>query len=125
MKSKYVGMRLASAFVILIALLIGVAYLGFSRMKQINATLTVVLGRQWTALQLSQQALSYSSRNSHITTEIFLVKDKRTIDSLLKIRAENSRIISELITKTEPTCDSPEDDRGLAAVRSARAAYLA
>lgn len=118
-------MRLGSAFVILIALLIGIAYLGFSRMKQINSDLTLVLGRQWTALQLSQQALSYSSRNSRITMEIFLVKDKRTIDSLLKSRAENSRTISELITKIEPQCDSPEDERGLADVKSARTAYLA
>ena len=125
MKSKYVGMRLGSAFVILIALMIGTAYLGFSRMNQINANLAVVLGRQWTALQLSQQALSYSSRNNLVTMEIFFVKDKSKLDSLLKTRAENSRIISELITKIEPRCDSPEDDRGLAAVKSARAAYLA
>jgi two-component system sensor histidine kinase/response regulator len=125
MKSKYVGMRLASAFFILIALMIGTAYLGFSRMNQINANLAVVLGRQWTALQLSKEALSYSSRNNLVTMEIFLVKDKSKIDSLLKTRAENSRIISELITKIEPQCDSPEDDRGLAAVKSARAAYLA
>jgi two-component system, sensor histidine kinase and response regulator len=125
MKSRYVGMRLGSAFVILIALLIGIAYLGVSRMKQINADLTVVLGRQWTALHLSQEALSYSSRNSRVTMEMFLVKDGQSIDSLLQSRAETSQAISELITKIEPQCDSPEDEQGLAAVKSARAAYVA
>ncbi len=125
MKSKYVGMRLGLAFVILIALLIGTAYLGFSRMKRINADLNAVVGTQWTAVQLSREAIAYSNRSGRVTMEIFLLEDKKAIDSRLKIRAENSQVITELIAKLEAINDSEEDERSLAVVRETRELYVA
>ena len=113
------------AFGLLVAILIGIGYLGLSRMNQINATLNDVIGRQWTTLHLSRQALAYSTRNSRITMEIFLLQDKRVIDPLLKSRAENTQKISELVTTIESQCDSPEEKRLLSAVKDARAPYVA
>ena len=123
--SRQIGLRLGTAFGLLVAILIGIGYLGLSRMNQINANLNDVIGRQWTTLHLSRQALAYSSRNSRITMEIFLLKDKRVIDPLLKSRAENTQTVSELITKIQSQCDSAEDKRLLAAVKDARALYVA
>ncbi len=117
-------MRLGIAFGLLVAILIGIGYLGLSRMNQINANLSDVIGRQWTTLHLSRQALAYSNRNSRITMEIFLLKDKRVIDPLLKSRAENTQTVSELLTKIESQCDSAEEQQLLAAVRDARAVYV-
>src|ERR1019366_9226493 len=48
-------------------------------------------------LQEGQDGLRYSSENSQITMQIFLVKRKEEIDELLARRAENSRKISALI----------------------------
>ncbi len=84
-----------------------------------------VLGRQWTTLQLSREALAHSNRNSRITMEIFLLRDKRVIDRLLKSRAENTQKISELVTKLESQCGSPEQKRLLEAVGEARTPYVA
>ena len=91
--SRQVSMRLGIAFGILVAILAGIGYLGLARMDQINASLNDVLGRQWNTLQLSRQALAYSTRNSRITMTIFLLNDKREIDALLKSRAENTEKI--------------------------------
>ena len=113
------------AFTVLIALLMGIGYLGLSRMNQINTDLSDVLGRHWTKVRLSREALAYSSRNSRITMELFLVRDKAEIDSLLKNRVENSQHISERISKIESQCDGPEEKQLLAAVKDARAPYVA
>jgi diguanylate cyclase (GGDEF)-like protein/PAS domain S-box-containing protein len=116
---------LGVAFAILIALLIGGAYLGLSRMEQISTNLNDVLGAQWTTLRLSRQALAYSTRNSQIAMEIFLLKDPQGIGPLLKKRAENAQEISELIKRIERLCGTPEDVQLLAAVEVARAPYVA
>jgi len=115
----------ALTFSILIAFLIGIGYLGLKRMDQINANLDNVLGRQWTTLHLSRRALAYSSRNSRITMEIFLLSDRSEIDPLLKSRAENTQRITEIVTQIESQCDTQEDKQLLAAVKDARAVYVA
>ena len=123
--SQQIGMRLGIAFGLLVAILMGVGYLGLSRMTQINENLNDVIGRQWTTLHLSRQALAYSTRNSRITMEIFLLNDKRAIDPLQKSRAENTEKISELITQIESQCDSSEEQQLLAAIKDARTPYVA
>ena len=123
--SRQVGMKLGIAFGLLVAILLGIGCLGLSRMDQINAKRKETLGRQWTTLHLSRQALAYSARNSRITMEIFLLHDKRVIDPLLKSRAENTQKISELLTQIESQCDTPEDKQLLAAVKDARTPYVA
>lgn len=86
-----IAMKLAVAFGILVAILIGIGILGLSRMDQINAHLEDVLVRHWAKLQLAREALMYSNHNSRITMEIFLVDDQPLIDPLLAERAENTK----------------------------------
>jgi diguanylate cyclase (GGDEF)-like protein/PAS domain S-box-containing protein len=123
--SRRVEMRLGITFGLLVAILIGIGYLGISRMNQINVNLNNVLGRQGTTLQLSRQALAYSSRNSRITMEIFLLTDKRLIGPLLKSRAENTQKISELVTKLDGLCLPGQEQQLLAAVKDTRKPYIA
>jgi len=111
------------AFTILVVLLIGIGYLGLSRMNQINSDLNDVLGKHWTIVRLSRQALAYSSRNSRTTMMIFLVRDKQGIEPLLKIRAETTQRISGIITAIESQCDTREEKQRLAAVKNARTPY--
>ena len=119
------GTILRIAFTVLLALLIGIGYLGLSRMTRINAALNDVLGRHWTILQLSHKALAYSGRNSRITMEIFIVStDKQHIEPLLKSRAESTEKISQLVKEIESRCDSQEDRQLLAAVKDARTQYI-
>jgi diguanylate cyclase (GGDEF)-like protein len=121
---NHIAAKLGSAFGILVAILIGIGSLGLSRMDQINAGLDGVLGRRWGKLHLAREALAYSSRNSRITMEVFLLNDKQEIQPLLSQRAENTQKISELVAKLEEQCDSPEEKQALAAVKDARAPYV-
>jgi diguanylate cyclase (GGDEF)-like protein/PAS domain S-box-containing protein len=120
-----IGIKLGITFVILVAILIGIGILGLSRMDQSNAALEDVTGRRWSKLQLAQDALMYSNRNTRITLEIFLLSDLRTINPLLADRAQNTQRISNLVAKIEAQCDSPEEGRLLAAVGDARTPYVA
>ena len=123
--SPQIRVRLGIAFVLLVAILTGIGILGLSRMDQSNAALEDVTGRRWSKLQLAQDALMYSNRNSRITLEIFLLDDQRMIEPLLADRAQNTQKISELGAKIEAQCDSAEERRLLAAVRDARTSYVA
>lgn len=123
-KREYIAMKLGLAFGLLVAILIGIGFLGLSRMDQINANLEGVLGRRWGKLHVAREALAYSSRNSRITMEVFLLNDKRLIDPLLSQRAENTQKISELVVKLEEQSDSPEEKQALAAVKGTRRPYV-
>lgn len=124
MTRNHIATKLGLAFGVLVAILIGIGSLGLSRMDQINASLDGVLGRRWGKLQLAREALAYSTRNSRITMEVFLLKDKQQIGPLLSQRAENTQKISELVAKLEEQCDSPEEREALAALKDARTTYV-
>jgi len=120
-----IGTKLGLAFGSLIVILIVIGFLGLSRMDQMSADLDGVLGKRWVKLQLAREALAYSSRNSRITMEIFLLNDKRLIDPLLAERANNTEKISELVTRIEAQCDSEQEQQLLTVVRNARTPYVA
>lgn len=94
LSAEQVALRLLIAFGLLVGLLLAVGQLGLSRMDRANADLDRILGRRWAKLQLAREALTYSSRNSRLTMEIFLTTDRTAIASLLVTRAENSQKIS-------------------------------
>jgi signal transduction histidine kinase len=122
--TRQLAIRLGLAFGILIALLITVGDLGLSRMNRINADLQEIMGRQWAKLQLAREMAEYSNRNSRITMEIFLLKDTKEIDTLLALRAENTRKISSSVASLERLCESAEEKRALAVVKEARTPYV-
>ena len=122
--SWQVAVRLGLAFSLLVALLIAVGDLGLRRMDHINADLQDITGRRWTKMRLSQEALTYSNRNSHITMQIFLLKDREQISSLLAARAENTKKILSLIAELESLCESDEEKRLLVVIRDKRNLYI-
>ncbi len=99
MNNQHIGARLGVAFGFLITVLIGVEWLGLSRMNQINAVVESVVNERWSKVQMSREALNYSGLNNRITMQIFLLKDKEVINQLLVRRAENSDKISDLVKK--------------------------
>src|ERR1019366_3714509 len=89
------------AFAFLIAVLVGVGQLGLRRMHEINDTLSDITGSRSAKLQLAREALTFSNRNSRITLEIFLVRDRALICTLLAARSENTKKISGLVAEIE------------------------
>ena len=121
--TNHVGTKLGLAFGVLIAM-IGVGFFALRQIDQTNANLLNDLADQRVKLQLAREALAYSSQNSRITMEIFLLSEKRNIDPLLATRAANTRSITELVSKIERQCDTPAEKQMLAVVKGARAPYV-
>lgn len=122
--SKHIGLRLGTAFAVLIAILVGIGQLGLRRTREINETLSDITGRRSAKVQLAREALKFSNRNSRLTMEIFLVQDRALIDRLLATRAENTRKISELVAEIERRCESEKEKQLLAAVETTRKPYI-
>ncbi len=119
-----VTFRLGLAFSFLAAILIAAGGLGLRRMDHINAEMQDMMGRQLAKLSLSREAATYSNRNSRMTMQIFLLKDRKQIDSLLADRAENTKRISTLVASLEGLSESEEEKRLLVAIEDARSPYI-
>src|SRR5258706_10219203 len=113
----HVAVRLGLAFGLVIALLVAVGDLGIRRMDRINADLQDIMSREWLKLGLTGEAVTYSNRNNDITTQIFLLTDQEQIESLLAVRAENSKKISEMVDSLDGLGESEEERRRLAVVK--------
>src|SRR5258706_10815382 len=124
MKSQKVTLTLGTAFVILIAILLGIGWLGLSRMALMNRKIQEVTDRRWPKVQLSRDALRYSALNSRITMQIFLLQDRKEIDPLLKQRAENTEKISEALKKIEADLESESERALINAVWTNRIPYV-
>jgi two-component system, cell cycle sensor histidine kinase and response regulator CckA len=68
------GFRLSLAFGFLISILIGVGWLGLSRMRQINAGLNEILSQGLAKYELADHAMSYVTANSRMTMSLVLIK---------------------------------------------------
>src|ERR1039457_7505879 len=102
-----------------VGLLAGIGQLGLRRMRVINETLDDVRGKQSAKLELARRALLLSNDNSRLTMEIFLVKN-RALDSLVGVRAENTRQISSLLRQIEDRSESETERQLLSAVAAPR-----
>ncbi|MFZ0913998.1 MAG: diguanylate cyclase [Candidatus Korobacteraceae bacterium] len=122
--SRQLSAGLGMSFALLIVILLGTAYLTLHRMQRMNASAEETLNEGLLELQLGQEALRYSSENSRITMQIFLVQRQEEIDELLARRAENTRQISVLVAALEAHCDSGEGKRLLATVEQTRGPYI-
>jgi len=117
-------LRLSSAFIALLAVLVGVGWLGPVMIGKSTADLGKTMREKWNMVQLSRQALRYSSLNNRLTMGIFLVKDKKAIADMLAERARNSDKITALIQQIEAAAQTDLERELLANIRAARAPYV-
>jgi two-component system cell cycle sensor histidine kinase/response regulator CckA len=68
------GLKVEIAFGCLVALLVGVGWLGLSRMGQINASANRLFNERWEKLYSTRQAASYFNSNYRIAIRVFLMK---------------------------------------------------
>ncbi len=121
---RQLGMRLGLSFGFLIAILLGTAYLTLDRMHRMNVSVEGTLNESLLELQLGQEALRYSSENSRITMQVFLVQRQEIIDELLARRAENTRKISALVAALEAKCQAGEEKQLLETLKQTRTPYV-
>jgi len=96
MRRDSTGLKVEIAFGCLVALLIGVGWLGLSRMGQINAGLNEILDREVVKLQLANQVVFYVNSNYRMVTSLVLMKhrDPSDIEWFPAQRAENKEKIA-------------------------------
>jgi PAS domain S-box-containing protein len=124
MKTRRVTLKLGAAFALLIGILLGIGWLGLSRMALMNANVQEISDRRWHAVQLSREALRYSALNSRITMQIFLLDDRGEIEPLLEQRAANTAKISELLKQIEAKLESGEERELVAKIWAKRNPYV-
>jgi hypothetical protein len=122
--SRQLATRLGISFAVLIIILLATAYLTLDRMRRTNASARDTLSESLLELQLAQDGLRYSSENSRVTMEIFMVQRPEVIDELLGRRAENSRKIETLIQALQTRSESDEEERLLETVKQTREIYV-
>src|SRR5258708_3289814 len=111
MKSKQIGFRLGISFCLLIPILIGVGCFSLRLMSKMNAAVHEIVQQRWGKVQLSREALRYSTLNNRITMQIFLMTDRKEIDALLVERAKNTDTISGLFKQVEKRLESEEEKK--------------
>src|SRR5271156_3374517 len=126
MKRQSISLTLTISFGFLLCVLLGLGWLGLSRMGRINADLEDLVTKRWAKVQFCRAALSYSNSNNRITMEIFLLDNSDRIPSLLKSRAENTLEISALVRQIEELgVESGKERELLDAIVATRIPYIA
>ena len=126
MKKQSISLILAISFSFLFCVLLGLGWLGLSRMGHINADLQDLVTKRWAKVQFCREALGYSNLNNRITMELFLLDNTDQVPSLLKSRAENTDKISALVRRIEELGVEPGKERELLdAIVAARKPYIA
>jgi signal transduction histidine kinase/DNA-binding response OmpR family regulator len=118
------AIKLAVSFAFLVAIVIGLGWLGLRGMRRINADLEEIVSKRWTRLQLSREALRYSNLNNRIVMEMFLLNRREEIEPLLKLREENSGKITVLLKELGAGVTSGREQELLDAVNRTRAPYM-
>lgn len=115
---------LGLTFGLLFALLVAVEYLGISRMNRINFELQEMMGESWSKLRLGREAVARSNRNSRITMEILVARDRELIAPLLLTRAENTERITALLADLKKLCAPGKEMQLLGVVDETRHNYV-
>ena len=124
LSSGQVALRLGLAFGLLVVMMVIVGDQGLRRMDQINNDLQDMMSQQWSKVRISREALALSNRNSRMTMQVFLLRNRAQIDALLISRAENSAQISVLLAELDRRCQSEEERHRLAHIEDQRKRYL-
>jgi Four helix bundle sensory module for signal transduction len=108
MRRDSTGLKVEIAFGCLVALLIGIGWLGLSRMGQINASANRLFDERWEKLYATRQAVSYFNSNYRIAIHLFLTehKDKGETVALVAQLKENTLKGSASWKKIEGEPDS-------------------
>ncbi len=124
MKANRSILLLAFAFSVLLALLVIVGGWGVVQLAGMNSKVQAMVDRRWQKVQLSREALSYSSLNSRITMQIFLLPDRLETEPLLEQRAGNTEKISALMKTIEAGLETDAEKKLLANIWTNRVAYV-
>jgi two-component system, cell cycle sensor histidine kinase and response regulator CckA len=120
-----VAITLSLAFAFLIAILMGIGWLGLSRMGRVNNDLNEIFEKHWAKVHMTRDIVRYSSRNNQLTLQVFLQTRKEDAEVYFARRSENVAAITRLLKEIEARVDSDEERQRLAVVLAARDQFSA
>src|SRR5713226_4709838 len=122
MKKDSTGVKLGIAFGFLISLLIGVGWLGLSRLGQANSNLNEIFNQRWAKVALARQATFYSNANYRMIMQAVLMKhfEKAETELLQTRREENVQKVAANQNKIEELLDSAKERELLNKVNEAK-----
>src|SRR6266545_8021995 len=100
------GKRLALAFGVLIAFLVGVGALAVERMQTLDESLTHVADVNWAKARLTQRALLAANDTSLRLNHAFLQMDREAAQKDFAAVAENRQTIDDTLGRVAALADS-------------------
>ena len=119
MNDSPVGLKLASAFGLLLSLLIGVGWLGLSTMSRTNSDL-IHLRDDTSKLEFAQRAEYYANINLRLIMEVLILNRKEDIEAFQAKRDENRKRSADIVEALKPKIDSEKEGALLADIDKAR-----
>jgi two-component system cell cycle sensor histidine kinase/response regulator CckA len=117
-----IGARLAIAFSFVVSILIVIGWLGLNRMARINADLNDINYRQWSKVQLAQEALTHTNLNNRLLQGAILSGRQEEVAALLDRRELNSHRITDIFQTLDKGAESAREKELLRQVDQERAA---
>jgi methyl-accepting chemotaxis protein len=124
MKNLPIGFKLATAFGVVILILIGGAVLSLERMRQMNATLDRVVNSDYQKLRLTRDGMDATLNNARVTIQLFLAKTDAEEESLRQVNDQNKAAITELQQKLGSMLSGEREKELFAAVTEHRRPYV-
>jgi serine phosphatase RsbU (regulator of sigma subunit)/CHASE3 domain sensor protein len=116
--------RLGLAFLVMIALTLGVGALGLARMHQLSETTRSIAVERFGKVQLAERAVALINDNSRVALHLFLVADPAEFDRQLAEQRKTSAEITEIYEQFERQIDSDEERARFDDVLRARSRYV-
>jgi VIT1/CCC1 family predicted Fe2+/Mn2+ transporter len=121
MSERFIGIGLGVVFLVLIANMGMVAYFGLHSIESEHAQARSMATHEWIDVQLAEEALAYSSRNTRINMQLVASRSRAEINSLKaqsqanndEINAIIKRLRNQLRLKTNSACWIPWRKQGL------------
>ena len=124
MSERFIGIGLGVVFLVLIANMGMVAYFGLRSIESEHAQARSMATHEWIDVQLAEEALAYSNRNTRINMQLVASTNRTEIDSLIGQRRDNSDKITAIIKRLRTHVTTQEEQRLLDAVEETRIAYV-
>jgi len=124
-KNMKIGMRLALGFGIVVALLVGIAVVGVTRLANLNASMENITTDKWPKVLLLQDGLAGVNEIGISARDLLLASDKagqqRAKDRILDARGN----IAKTWEKLKPMLTQPKGKEMFALILEARERYIA
>ena len=120
--SRWLIIRLAFSFALLIGIMLGLG--GWASHRSISADLQLkgALSKQTAKLQLAHEAWLLSGTNNRIVMQI--LAQKSATPELLADKSRNSQLVRAIISELEEQCDSDKEKQLVLAVEQKRLPYV-